>query len=206
MMNTPQIRFKGFTDAWEQRRVGELTNVLSASRVHKEEWTTSGVPFFRSSDVVSVYKGADNERAYISESLFEQLSKTSGKPEKGDIFLTGGGSIGIPYKVPDNKPLYTKDADLLWVKHSPLFDSQFLYMYFTTPSFRSYLGSISHIGTIAHYTIEQAKATPVFIPDLSEQEKLGQFFVALTALITLHQRELEKLRNIKQALLDKMFV
>jgi type I restriction enzyme S subunit len=202
----PEIRFAGFTDAWEQRRIGGLTNVLSASRVHKEEWTLSGVPFYRSSDVVSAYKGANNERAFISENLFEQLSKISGRPEKDDIFLTGGGSIGIPYKVPDNKPLYTKDADLLWVKHSANFDSQYLYTYFTTPSFRSYVSSISHIGTIAHYTIEQVKATPVSLPNIDEQRKLGQFFTALSDFITLHQHELKKLQNMKKALLEKMFV
>ena len=176
-------------NAWEQRKVGDLTIVLSASRVPKEEWTSSGVPYYRTSDVVSAYKGTEIERVYISENIFEQLSKISGKLEKGDILLTGGGSIGIPYSVPDNKPLYTRDSDLLWVKHSPLFDSQFLYVYFTTPSFRSYLSTISHIGAIAHYTIEQVKATPVFIPDFNEQRRLGLLFTTITDLITLHQRE-----------------
>ena len=65
----PKFRFSGFTDDWEQRKVGELTNVLSASRVHKEEWAEDGVPFFRSSDVVSAFKGTENEKAFISVEL-----------------------------------------------------------------------------------------------------------------------------------------
>ena len=202
---TPRIRFKGFTDDWEQRKVGELTNVLSASRVHKEEWAEDGVPFFRSSDVVSAFKGTENEKAFISVELYEQLAKSSGKLEKNDILITGGGSIGIPYIMPDNKPLYSKDADLIWIKHSANFDSIYLYTYFMSEEFREYLASISHTGTIAHYTIEQVKDTPVRLPSIDEQRKLGNFFVSLDHLITLHQRKLEKLKIVKKAMLENCF-
>ena len=202
----PKFRFSGFTDDWEQRKVGELTNVLSASRVHKEEWAEDGVPFFRSSDVVSAFKGTENEKAFISVELYEQLAKSSGKLEQNDILITGGGSIGIPYIMPDNKPLYSKDADLIWIKHSANFDSIYLYTYFMSEEFREYLASISHTGTIAHYTIEQVKDTPVRLPSIDEQRKLGNFFVSLDHLITLHQRKLEKLKIIKKSFLEKMFV
>lgn len=202
---TPRIRFKGFTDDWEQRKVGELTNVLSASRVHKEEWAEDGIPFFRSSDVVSAFKGTENEKAFISVELYEQLAKSSGKLEKNDILITGGGSIGIPYIVPDNKPLYSKDADLIWIKHSANFDSRYLYTYFISEEFREYLASISHTGTIAHYTIEQVKNTPVRLPSIDEQRELGDFFVSFDHLITLHQRKYEKLQIIKKSMLENCF-
>ena len=80
--------------------------------MHKEEWTTSGVPFYRSSDVMAAINGTENEKAYISEALYEKLSSISGKLEAGDVLVTGGGSVGKPYIVPNNEPLYTKDADL----------------------------------------------------------------------------------------------
>ena len=105
--NVPEIRFDGFTDVWEQRKLGEVTELKSASRVHKGEWTDSGVPFFRSSDVMAAINGATNEKAYISEELYEKLSSASGKLEKGDVLVTGGGSVGNPYIVPNNEPLYT---------------------------------------------------------------------------------------------------
>lgn len=202
----PEIRFKGFTDDWEKRKVGEITSVLSASRVHKYEWKTDGVPFYRSSDVISAFKGNDNEKAFISAELYEELIKSSGRLEQGDILITGGGSIGIPYIVPNNAPLYSKDADLIWIKKSALHDSRYLYTYFTSQSFIDYIGSISHIGTIAHYTIEQVKDTPVLLPEMAEQIVLGDFFGRIDNLITLHQRKLEKLKQLKQAMLHKMFV
>ena len=179
----------GSTCAWEQRKVGTFASVLSASRVHKDEWRTEGVPFYRSSDVVSAFKGNDNERAFISTELYEELIKSSGRLEKGDILITGGGSIGIPYIVPNNEPLYSKDADLIWIKKSAEHDSQYLYAYFTSQGFREYISSISHVGTIAHYTIEQVKDTPVLLPSVAEQSAIGLFFSQLDTLITLHQRE-----------------
>ena len=201
----PAVRFAEFTDAWEQRKVGEFANVLSASRVHKDEWVTSGVPFYRSSDVVSAFKGNDNERAFISIELYKELVKVSGKLEKDDILITGGGSIGIPFIVPNSEPLYSKDADLIWIKRSEEHDSAYLYAYFASHLFREFIGSISHVGTIAHYTIEQVKDTPVRLPSIAEQRAIGSFFHHLDHLITLHQRKCEKLKNIKKSMLEKMF-
>ena len=179
-----------FTDAWEQRKVSDLsTGILSAARVHKDEWTETGVPFWRSSDVMSAYNGTENEKAFISVELYTSLIKKSGRLEKGDLLITGGGSIGIPYVVPSENPIYTKDADLLWVKKTNKFDSWFLYYFLLCPAFRKYLKGISHIGTIAHYTIEQLKVTPVMLPCIEEQEKIGDVFSKISDLITLHLRK-----------------
>ena len=183
----PEIRFEGFTDDWEQRKFGEITELKSASRVHKDEWTSNGVPFYRSSDVMAAINGTENEKAFISEELYEKLSKVSGKLEEGDILVTGGGSVGNPYIVPDNKPLYTKDADLLWIKNKGKFHPYFLYEFFFSPTFRNYLGSISHVGTIAHYTITQLSDTPICLPSFEEQKEVGKYFHSLDRLITLHQ-------------------
>ena len=185
----PKIRFKGFYDDWEQRKLGEVTELKSASRVHKGEWTDSGVPFFRSSDVMAAINGATNEKAYISEELYEKLSSASGKLEKGDVLVTGGGSVGNPYIVPNNEPLYTKDADLLWIKNQGRFHPYFLYEHFFSPTFRTYLNSISHVGTIAHYTITQLSETSICLPDIEEQIKVGEYFDSLDHLITLHQKK-----------------
>lgn len=184
----PEIRFKGFTDAWEQRKFSELTEIRSASRVHKEEWQSSGVPFYRSSDVMAALNGTENEKAFISEELYEKLSAVSGKLEKGDILVTGGGSVGKPYIVPNNEPLYTKDADLLWVKNNEKLVPYFIYTFFFSPAFSDYLNSVSHVGTIAHYTITQLEETPITLPCVSEQQKIGDYFRNIDSLITLHQR------------------
>ena len=147
----------------------------------------------------------ENEKAFISEELYEKLSKVSGKLEEGDILVTGGGSVGNPYIVPDNKPLYTKDADLLWIKNKGKFHPYFLYEFFFSPTFRNYLGSISHVGTIAHYTITQLSDTPICLPSFEEQKKVGEYFQSLDNLITLHQRKCDETKQLKKFMLQKMF-
>ena len=204
-MSKPKIRFKGYEEDWEQRKLGDVTELKSASRVHKGEWTDSGVPFFRSSDGMAAINGTTNEKAYISEELYEKLSNASGKLEEGDVLVTGGGSVGNPYIVPNNEPLYTKDADLLWIKNQGRFYPYFLYEYFFSPTFRIYLSNISHVGTIAHYTITQLSETPISLPDIEEQIKVGEYFESLDRLITLHQRKCEETKKLKKYMLQKMF-
>ena len=200
----PKKRFPEYKKEWKKFTFGNLTNILSAARVHKDEWTNAGVPSFRSSNEIATPNGTKNDKAYISEELYERLSMVSGKLEKGDILVTGGGSIGNPYIVSEDKPLYTKDADLLWVKRNDGIDTYFLYTFFFTPAFRDYLLSIAHVGTIAHYTIEQLKKTPIMLPELSEQISIGAFFKDLDTTIKLQQLELKKYENIKQGMMEDL--
>ena len=181
------LSFEGGEVEW--KTLGAMTRISSASRVHKNQWTTSGVPFFRTSDVISIFNGVKNSRddAFISHELYEELSLKSGKTEAGDILVTGGGTIGIPYIVPNNEPLYYKDADLLCIKKLKEINSKFLYHYFLSTQFRVYLEKISHNSTIAHYTISQIEKTPVPVPSLDEQNRIVTLldkFDALTASIT----------------------
>lgn len=202
----PQIRFKGFVGDWQEKTLGDLFPITSAARVHKNEWAKSGVPFFRSSDVVSIFKGNKNTKAFISYELYQVLSEKVGKIKKGDILVTGGGSIGIPYLVKTNEPLYFKDADLLWFKIREAVDSHYIYTFFSSELFRRHLKSISHIGTIAHYTVEQAKSTQLRLPKNNlEQAKIGEYSRDLDSLIELHQRKHDKLVTLKKAMLQKMF-
>ncbi|NBL90601.1 MULTISPECIES: restriction endonuclease subunit S [Proteus] len=201
----PDIRFKGFSEEWVENNLGNLIEIRSAARVHKEQWTEVGVPFFRTSDVVSIYKGQENNKAYISHTVYRGLSEKIGKVTKDDLLITGGGSIGIPYLVPNDEPLYFKDADLLWLKNNKKFNGYFLYSFFFSEPFKKHIKSISHTGTIAHYTIEQAKTTPINTCSDKEQTQIGNYFQKLDNLINQHQQKHDKLSNIKKTMLEKMF-
>ena len=204
-MASPKLRFKEFDEDWSDSKLGQLIGISSASRVFKEQWQTSGVPFFRTSDVVSISKNKENEKAYISLELFEELSKKSGKIQKGDLLVTGGGTIGIPYLVKNDEPLYFKDADLLWMKSSGIIDGSFLYNFFISPKFREYLKSISHTGTISHFTIEQAKVTPFQYPSKEEQTKIATFLSAVDEKISQLSQKLHLLVQYKQGMMQKLF-
>lgn len=192
----------------EFKKIGDFTRVFSASRVHKDEWTKSGIPFWRSSDVTSYYNGIENPRgkAYISEELYKKLSAKSGEIHKGDILITGGGSIGLPYIVPTSEPMYVKDADLLCIVKNECFISEYLFYYFHTTKFRAYLQSITHDATIAHYTISQILATPIPLPPIEKQQEIvnilskfhnlcNDFKAGLPAEIEAHHKQYEYYRD-----------
>lgn len=204
-MSVPKLRFREFDRDWTDSKLGQLIGISSASRVFKEQWQESGVPFYRTSDVISIFKNKENEKAYISLELFEELAKKSGKIQKGDLLVTGGGTIGIPYLVPNDEPLYFKDADLLWLKSSGVIDGSFLYNFFISPKFREYLKSISHTGTISHFTIEQAKKTPFEFPSKPEQTKIASFLSAVDEKISQLSQKYELLSQYKQCMMQKLF-
>ena len=201
----PRLRFQGFTGEWEETVLGKIFEISSASRVLKEQWQKEGIPFFRTSDVVAAFKGESNEEAFISFELFEGLAKKSGRPQKDDLLVTGGGSIGIPFLIQNDQPIYFKDADLLWLKSAGKINGSFLFYSFLSNKFKSYLKSISHTGTISHYTIIQAKFTPITLPSPAEQTHLGNFFRRLDSQIAESRAVLEKSRQLKKAMLAKMF-
>lgn len=180
-----------FGEDVEWMKIGNITRVFSASRVHKNEWKTSGVPFFRSSDVMSAFNGVENNhgKAFISYELYEQLSKKSGVIHKGDLLITGGGSIGIPYIVPF-EPIYVKDADLICVVQNSKLNNRFLYHYLLTNTFRDYLSDITHNAVIAHYTISQISNTVVPVPSIEVQQSIVEKLDKFTALIENIEQEI----------------
>ena len=191
-------------DNWEIKRIGETTKVFTCPRVYKNQWASSGVPFWRSSDVISFSKGVPNPKGnvYISEELYNQLSNNNERILSGDILVTGGGTIGIPFIKKDDSPLFVKDADLICIKKSPSLLTKFLFFYFDTSFFKSYLKKITHDATIAHYTINQILSTPVPKPSLSIQSNIVQIldtFEAsisnLEAQLSLRQKQYEYYRN-----------
>lgn len=202
----PELRFEGFSGAWERTTLGSVAKISSAARVHKSQWRSAGVPFYRASDVTAFKNGTVNPKAFISFDLYEKLTATSGRLQKGDLLVVGGGTVGVPYIVPTDEPLYSKDADLLWLKPLPSAVSEYLATYLTSQGFQRYLKSISHSGTIAHYTIVQAKGTALPLPSPPEQQAIAAFFTKLDVLITSEQSYIDKLRQVKSALLQKMFV
>lgn len=201
----PQLRFPEFSGSWASYKLGALSDIRSASRVHREQWAESGVPFFRTSDVVAAHKGQDNKKVFIPNDLYEALSKKSGTVKANDLLVTGGGSIGVPYLIPSDDPLYFKDADLLWFSNKDTLNGLYLYEYLLSPKFRRHLERISHKGTISHYTIEQAKKTPIILPKVGEQKKITDLLSSVNKKISLIKQKHEQLVQYKKGILQQLF-
>ena len=204
--DAPAIRFKGFSDAWEQRKLGEMMNVTSVKRIHQSDWTDSGVRFLRARDIVAAAKNEEpDDYLYISKEKYEEYSALSGKVGVSDLLVTGVGTIGVPYLVRNLEPLYFKDGNIIWFQNSGKIDGKFLFYSFSAEQIQGFINESAGIGTVGTYTIESGKKTPISLPNQIEQARVGEFFQQLDNLITLHQRKFEKLTNVKKSMLEKMF-
>ena len=190
----PEIRFAGFTDPWEQRKLGELfeehsekdrddlpalTIIQGGGTVHRDE-SNRNLQFDRNS--LSNYKVVDTGDFIVHLRSFE------GGLEKA----TCCGLVSPAYHIFRGKNV----------------DSDFYYLYFRSKRFVDADLKPHVYGIRDGRSIDIEGMKTIFIPwtNLAEQRRIGAFFDRLDSLITLHQRKLELLRNIKKSMLDKMFV
>ena len=203
----PELRFPGFTDAWEQRKLGEIMEVTSVKRIHQSDWSKDGIRFMRARDLVAfINNQIIDDPIYITKEKYDEYSSISGKVSSGDLLVTGVGSIGVPYLVRDEEPLYFKDGNIIWFKNRNVLDGLFFYYCFQGSTIQDYIYAVAGRGTVSTYTIESGKKTNILYPCLEEQRAIADVLENMSKLITLHQRKLEHLQLQKRALLQLMFV
>ena len=207
--NFPEIRFKGFTDAWEQRKFGEMADYKKGpfgSALKKEIF----VP--KSKDSVKVYEqqNAINkdwklERYFITK---EYANKSRNfETHSGDIIISCAGTIGEIYELPlfsepgiINQALMRVRVDEKQI-NKDMYKIVFSNMIDDFSKEHSNGSAMKNIPPFA-----DLKPMEVLIPKSSEQKEITDLFNNLDNLITLHQRKLEKLKNIKTSMLNKMFI
>lgn len=203
----PPVRFQGFTEPWKQRKLGDMMDVTSVKRIHQSDWMDSGVRFLRARDIVAESKNEEvSEPLFISQEKYDEYSAISGKVEKGDLLVTGVGTIGVPMLINSEEPLYFKDGNIIWFKNKNAIDGRFFYHSFNGLNIQKFIKESAGTGTVGTYTIETGKKTPINLPpQKEEQEKIGLYFSNLDNLLTLHQRKLELMKKLKAFFLKNMF-
>ena len=196
--DVPEVRFKGFTDAWEQRKLNEVVNVYDG--VHQTpDYKDSGVMFL-SVENISTLKS----EKYISEEAFQRDYKVY--PQKGDILMTRIGDVGTPNVVETTEKVAFY-VSLALLKPTKI-NSYFLCNSIQSPLFQKGLKDRTLVTAIPQkINKDEIGKVNIILPTSSqEQQLIGEYFRNLDNLITLYQCELEKFQNLKKALLEKMFV
>ena len=192
--DTPAIRFKGFTDTWEQRKLGEIGSASMCRRIFKEQTSETGdIPFYK----IGTF-GAEPD-AFISRELFEEYKSKYPYPKKGDILISASGSIGRTVEFAGNNE-YFQDSNIVWLSHDERLSNSFLKCFYSVVKWAGIEGS-----TIKRLYNDNTLNTVICMPSVPEQEHIGLFFENLDNLITLHQRKYDKLTNVKKSMLEKMF-
>jgi len=202
--DVPEIRFKGFTEAWEQRKLGEVVQIERGGSPRPiDDYITdspNGLNWVKIGDAPAqghyITKTAEKIRP-------EGLSKTR-EVHPGDLILSNSMSFGKPYIMGIDGCIH--DGWLLIRDTNSTFDLTFLCHLLGTPQMLDQYRSLAAGSTVNNLNKELVGNTAVTIPKIDEQRVLGQYLELLDNLITLYQRKLEKLQNIKKSMLEKMFV
>ncbi len=194
LKNIPEVRFKGFDEEWTDCYLGDLGSVAMNKRIFKDQTTDEGdIPFYK----IGTFGGKPN--AFISRELFEDYKLKYPYPEKGDILISASGSIGRTVEYMGEEG-YFQDSNIVWLKHGGKVVNSFLKQFYLIVKWNGLEGS-----TIKRLYNSNILNTAISLPKPDEQTKIGAQFKKLDQLISLRQQKLEKLKNLKKALLDKMF-
>ena len=198
--DVPEIRFKGFTDAWEQRKLTEFVEFFSGLTYTPNDVRENGTLVLRSSNV-SNGEVVDADNVYVNPQVVN-----SENVKVGDIVVVvrnGSRSlIGKHAQIKAFMPNTVIGAFMTGIRSEcPEFTNALL----NTSRFEEEI-AMNMGATINQITGYMFSKMEFKVPCLDEQKKIGEYFENLDNLITLHQRKLEKLKNIKKSMLEKMFV
>ena len=200
----PDIRFAGFAREWELKIFGDLVLIQRGGSPRPiEEYLTNdinGINWVKIGDVAI-------ESRYITstkEKIKPEGEKKSRRVCKGDLILSNSMSFGRPYIMQIEGCIH--DGWLLIRDERKVFDTEYLLQLLSSDYMGQQYKSLASGGVVNNLNSELVQSTRVFITSYNEQEKMGTFFRNLDNLIGLQEQELEKLKNIKKAMLDKLFV
>ena len=194
----PEIRFAGFTDAWEQRKLGDLVGIYDG--VHQTpDYQDSGIMFLSVENIATL-----KSEKYISEEAFERDYNVY--PEKGDILMTRIGDVGTT-NVVETAEKVAFYVSLALLKPNGI-DSYFLSNAMKTNDFQKGLRERTLVTAIPQkINKDEIGKINIFITNNDEeQKKIGAYFSSLDHLITLHQHKCEQLQSMKKFMLQNMFV
>ena len=202
--NNPEIRFAGFTDDWEQRKLGDSLLLLKDG-THGTHADANEGPLLLSAKNIKdgTIKWDDTDRRISLEEYEKIHSKFNLK--SGDVLLTIVGSIGETAILQDSESL-TFQRSVAFLRPQNDITSEFLYSEIQSEHFQKELESRKSTSAQPGIYLGDLAEIPLYFPSvIDEQKKIGQYFSTLDHLITLHQRKCDKLKLIKKFMLQNMF-
>ena len=200
----PEIRFAGFTDPWEQRKLGEIATFgggHTPSMSDSDNYEGGNVLWVTSQDVKSHY--LDGTTTQITEKGAKELTLY---PAGSLVMVTRSGILRHTLPVAELRKPSTVNQDIRVILPQGKYYGQWLLQFFISRN-KELLLEFGKTGTtVESVDFSKMRDMVLLTPSLPEQQQIGHYFARLDNLITLHQRKLELLRNIKKSMLDKMFV
>ena len=204
MMATPIFRFKGFTDDWEQRKLGDVGNAKSGIGFpDAEQGGEEGIPFFKVSDMN--LDGNENELIRANNYVTQEQVKRKRWNVIDDVpaifFAKVGAAVMLNRKRLVKMPFLLDNNTMAYIFDSNVWDSEFGKTLFETID----LTKLTQVGALPSYNASDVEDISIMMPSRKEQSRIGEYFSNLDHLITLHQRKCDALKDLKKGMLQKMF-
>lgn len=197
-------------EGWKWIYLKNAYEVTSSKRIHKSDWRDSGIPFYRTRELVKLsdYGYVKND-LFIDEELYEAIKIKFGVPKVDDILISGVGTIGVPYIIKDDAKFYFKDGNIIWLKSKHIFIPKFLFYLFKSPFINKQIYDMSSGTTVDTYTIINANKTKLPLPPLEVQQcivdRIESLFAKLDEAREKAESALESFERRKAAILHKAF-
>lgn len=198
----PALRFKGFTDPWEQRKLAEIANFSKGVGYSKNDLCEEGTPIILYGRLYTKY-----ETSIFDVDTFVKEKAGSVYSKGGEVIVPASGETAEDISIASVvvKPGILLGGDLNVVSPTTEYDSAFLALTISSGAAHEYLSSLAQGKSVVHLHNTDIQSVSAKFPTKREQEKIHLLFGKIDTLITLHQRKYEKLVNIKKSMLDKMF-
>ena len=202
--DAPAIRFKGFSDAWEQRKLSEICGTFEYGLNAAAKEFDGKNKYIRITDI------DDASREFLLSDLSSPDICLDGMSKyllsSGDIvFARTGASVGKTYIYRENDGIVYFAGFLIRAKVNQDNDAEFVFQSTLSPSYEKYIRITSQRSGQPGVNAQEYGEYDLFAPSKEEQQRIGHFLRGIDNLITLHQRKFEKLTNVKKSMLEKMF-
>ena len=207
----PEVRFSDFTDAWEQRRLFECIDKIIdfRGRTPKKlgmDWSKEGYVALSALNVKDGYIDFTQDVHYGDQLLYDKWMRGN-ELHKGQVLFTTEAPMGNVAQIPDNRGYILSQRTIAFTANQFVIIENFLASVLRSGATQSDLDSLQSGGTAKGVSQKYLSILEISLPnELKEQELISHIFLNLDRLISLHQRKLEKLKNIKKSMLEKMFI
>ncbi len=193
---------------FDEYYISDLVEVTSSKRVYAKDYSSYGIPFYRSKEIILLSKGYNiKDSLYITKEKYENIEKNS-IPKEGDILLTSVGTIGVPLLIlKSHLPFYFKDGNLIrFHNFKSLLINKYLFYWLKSPIGKHEINKITIGSTQKALTMVQIKKIPIKIPNISCQNRIVSILSSLDSKIEVNNQIISNLEELASTLFKRWFV
>ncbi|HPL05020.1 MAG TPA: restriction endonuclease subunit S [Bacteroidales bacterium] len=196
-------------DGWEVKCLDELGAITSSKRIYKSEYVKDGVPFYRTKEIKELSNGKPiTLELFISKDRYEQIKKSFGVPQIGDLLMSAVGTIGEIMVIENEDEFYFKDGNIVWFKDFQRLDTN--YLKYALTAFVEKIKSLAIGAAYSALTIEKLNKYEITFPKTKEEQQtivrqLDTLRIETQKLESIYQKKILLLEELKKSILQKAF-